>query len=129
MFLNFFSNEEKSAFWNLANEMIAKDGKITEEELDLLDTYKLELGEFEKLSFSQKIVVEDVFKSTQKQKILLLELLGLALADNDFDEAEKKMISDLAEKFRIKNETVDKLISWINKQKDLYNEIKNILEE
>lgn len=128
MFLPYFNVEQKRAFWKLANDIVMVDGVLHESEKELLDNYKSELGiEIKNLDYELH-PINKTFTTKMESHILLLELLGLSVADDDFDSSEKTFINNIIEELGISHEKTSQMLSWLKKQNELYIEIHNILE-
>lgn len=98
MLLNELNLEEKKAFWNIANVLASVDGNAPEEE-SILKQYSDEMGTGFDLIDPAGIDITAELNSVstgsfKSRKIMYFELFGVAYADTQFDEREKKILDD-----------------------------------
>ncbi|MBR5732671.1 MAG: hypothetical protein IKX80_04440 [Lachnospiraceae bacterium] len=98
MLLNELTPEEKKAFWNIANVLASVDGNAPEEE-SILKQYSDEMGTGFDLIDPAGIDITAELNSVstgsfKSRKIMYFELFGVAYADTQFDEREKKILDD-----------------------------------
>ena len=123
MFLNAIEEKQKGAFYSLAYHLMNCDNDCDESELALLDEY---LGEMN-IDKPEIISLNDakeafLYSSKSIRKMMFVELIALALADNDYKDEEIDYLSELGESFGITPEEaadlkycVDELI-YINQK-------------
>ncbi len=117
MYLNMLSKQEQTDFLELAFYAIGVDGIHTQEEQDVFDsyTYECQLLDY-KISKQKdiKTVINNLRSSPQRvKKIVLIELLGILLADNKFCDNEQKFIKDLAKEFDIQELEFGNIYKWV----------------
>jgi len=112
MFLNQLSENEKNAFISLSVHVSNANGAFVDEERAMVQEYCKEMGilffDAEKtISLDETI---SVFKDSNVRikKIVLLEILGLAYSDGEFDNSEKGFIKEYAKKIGLSDNDVDK---------------------
>ena len=98
MLLNELTLEEKKAFWKIANVLASVDGNAPEEE-SILKQYSDEMGTGFDLIDPAGIDITAELNSVssgslKSRKIMYFELFGVAYADTQFDEKEKKILDD-----------------------------------
>lgn len=98
MLLNELTPAEKKAFWNIANVLASVDGNAPEEE-SILKQYSEEMGTGFDLINPTGIDITAELNSVstgsfKSRKIMYFELFGVAYADTQFDEREKKILDD-----------------------------------
>lgn len=98
MLLNELTPAEKKAFWNIANVLASVDGNAPEEE-SILKQYSEEMGTGFDLIDPVGIDITAELNSVstgsfKSRKIMYFELFGVAYADTQFDEREKKILDD-----------------------------------
>lgn len=105
MYLSFLNRKEKIVFLSLAYHVAQLDQVVTDEEIKLIESYKKELGELiteEELISNMNHLLELLSEVTlQNKKIIVFELIGLSLSDNNFDESERNFISKLCKDFEL----------------------------
>jgi len=106
---------EKFAFLRIANYLAKLDGIFAKNEKEIIKEYCLEMGidniDFEEENFN---LVETLttFRSKKSQKILLLELMILVHADDEFQFLEKEMISKISSFFEMNDTEVKQSSTW-----------------
>lgn len=127
MLLKEFNDNQKINFWKLANILVKADGKMEDSEKNMLDEYKDELGigeyEYYEGTESLESIINDMNLDIRLKKILMFELLGLAFADDYFDQEEKELLVKIQALIELNDETVKKLGKMVNELFDLYSRI------
>ena len=136
MFLYQLNLMEKMAFVQLAKEMVTiDDGKIDDQEYELISIMANEMqvavDSVLSIEFNLKQLSEE-FKSPQSKRICIVELLSLALINSEFHEKQKLLLKSLTNLFRIDNDEVNKIETWVKEIMEctkLGMELINGLEE
>jgi len=129
MFLSILDQDEKLAFFKLATNMAAVDETIAKEEVKILNQIKDELN-LNNSSFSNELKKEDIsslckkIKTNNSKKAAIIELLGLAYADNEFAPEEREFILEISKCFNISEKELSKYIEWVVKLVELINQSK-----
>ena len=131
MYLSILKENEKKMFLDLAYALSSADGNIADEEKNMIDHYCEEIG-IEKstpaILDKSKIINElDVVTELQSKKIIIFELIGLAIADNSYDEAEKQFISEVVSQFGLSKEFMDSCGGIIAEYLSFQNTINNLI--
>jgi tellurite resistance protein len=113
MYLALLDKEEKELFLGLAFDLAAADGNYSDEEKAMMDAYCQEM----QITFDKEAMVQtedDIIASfknksdNKAKKILIFELIGLALADGNYDASEKALVSKLEKEFEMEDGFADK---------------------
>lgn len=131
MYLSILKETEKKMFLHLAYALSSADGNMADEEKTMIDHYCEEMG-IEKstptIVDKSKIVNElDMVTELQSKKIIIFELIGLAIADNSYDEAEKQFISKAVSQFGLSQEFMDSCEAIISEYLSFQNKINNLI--
>ena len=129
MFLNSMSNEEKTLFLELAYKLANIDGDYAEEEEEIINSYKAELGIFDIGDTGSIDDIIDFFATRNEtvKKIVLFELYGMICADNQIVDAEKVFFEKLRNKFQIPEYLVDRIIEVADELQEVYDKVYEIL--
>jgi uncharacterized tellurite resistance protein B-like protein len=130
MFLQSFSEEESRAFLALAREFVRADDRISENEIRILNQFCLEMYLDPKLELPLKSRAEwlDTFKPSRvHQYAVILELLGLAHADDDFGDAEAAILKEVGQHFQISEADMQKMADWVDRYVKLMGEIGQLM--
>ena len=132
MFLSELSKEEQKVFLDLAHTMIYADEVLTQEENVAMELYKKEcdvsISDAKIVDFEKTLLYFKDKPQVMKNKIFV-ELLGLALIDDDFAIEERNTI-EIAEKvLGISPKKRDELIELLNETKKVYVNINRWLLE
>ena len=128
MFVSNLNKEQQGQLLSLADMMMKADGKIVEEELIIIDTIKAQCSPD---VLPTKVSIPDLAAtfSTQPAKVsLLLELLGVAYADDDYHITEQKLIQEIASSLNISSQLLADMESWVQRQFLLIKEAKTFME-
>jgi len=131
MFLSELSTNEKEAFLGLCYEAARANEIIEKEEIELIKSYCNEmeiayLNEEEAWDYDPSI--QTISTSTLRiRKIVLFEIIGLMLADGEYDAKEKKAVSQMGEKIGLTEQEVDDITSMLMDYYDIVELINNKL--
>lgn len=124
MFLNELSNQEAIAFLNLVENFAKVDKVFAKEEEELIKNYmkELNLNNSEIFSVNIDTVINRLTESSTRIKnIIFFELVGLALIDGEYEEAEIKFLNNLADKFNISKEKFNSFVDFFIDVKLVYD--------
>jgi len=111
MFLSELSDSQKKMFMALAKRMVLADWKFEPHEVEAIERAEAELGQ--SLDVDPKDLMTNdnlpVLDTPAVQKMVLYELMVLALADLRIDQSERHVFDDLAHELGIDKDTMDKL--------------------
>lgn len=131
MFLHILTDTQQKAFLAIARQFIEADGRLSGEEQNLLELMYAESGQ----SFDEDLpeaTVESllpVFDSRQAQAAVLLELIGVGHADNEFHAAESAQVRKIAASFGVSDASVAEMEDWVNRQLQLAQDVEKFWKE
>jgi len=136
MFLNQNLNlEQKEAFLKMANEFAAVDKTLDKEEKNLLQFIVDEMIVNEESLYLRELIGEkpenkenllNKFDTSSAKKTVILQLIILGYVDNDFCHKENDYINEIAQKFDIEQDEIDKMKAWVPKQLKHVQEIEKL---
>lgn len=108
MYLALLSEKEKEIFLNVAFNLVTADGDYSDEEKAVIAGYCQEMQytyTFDKKRTVKSIdvLINDIRSNSDNKikKIFVFELIGLAMADGNYDESERNLINKLEMEFDI----------------------------
>ena len=129
MFVTNLNEKQQSILLELATNLIAADGIVDSKEQLMLSTLQAQCHPNVKPESASQTKLIDVFDSTAAKSSLLLELIGLAHADDQYHETEKNFIYEVASTFNIDNSTLEDMETWVNRQMLLVKEAQYFMTE
>lgn len=113
MYLSTLKEQEKELFLAFAYALSSSDNNFSVEEQAMIDSYREEMqffAESEKLSMTIEEIIEKIKNISDKKarKIIIFELIGLALSDGDFDEKEHAIIDEASISFGLDKDYAEK---------------------
>lgn len=133
MFLANLAGEQKTAFLDLARALIAADGVLSDNEISMMEQYKLEMALTTTSEESQGQVEQavDVFKPTPAvvKKQVVFELVALAFADNDYADEEDRLLSEITVSWGLDAAFLDECRVYVKELTDLYQRIGRLVSE
>ena len=126
MFLHVLNENQQKAFLALAKQFIEADQKLADEERNLLELMYAETG----LDFDADLpggAPEELFPafdSRQARAAVLLELIGVGHADEEFHADESQFIHRAADAFGVSRDEVRRMESWVTRQLALAQEVE-----
>lgn len=132
MLLRKLSEENKEKFWKLANYLVVSDSELEGREIEMLSQYSDEMayqGEMKAVSLEEANKILDSLDKddTVQARIIYVELVGLAYADNKFSKEENEFLKAYKEKFGIEVEEKNKLDEMIKSLYEIYKNIFNFI--
>ncbi len=129
MFLSLFTDRERDLFYTLALHLVESDGIITGEEKALLYNFKVESGrELNKINETPNEVINELSLSSDKIKnCILLELISIALVDNNYTSNEKSIIGKVVSEFDISEDKFNDIFKWVVNLKEMYSKIMDLV--
>ena len=129
MFLISMSIDEKERFLELAYKLAQVDGNYAEEEEEIINSYKAELG-ITNIGDTGSIDELIAFFATRNEpvkKIVLFELYGMMCADRKIKEAEKDVFEKLKTKFGVSEKLIRQIIEVADELQAVYDKVYDIL--
>ena len=115
MFLNRLEKEEKIAFLELAHYVARSDNDFSDREKNVINIYCTEMQisdvDFDKSSFNLGLTLSKI-KSSQSQKIILLEIMALIYSDNILHQSEEIILQDIINKFQLDSKLIPIYAEW-----------------
>jgi len=132
MYLELLTEAERIAFLDVAYQAMECDGEIAKEEQEMLDSYKNEcmLPGYVRSSNTLDQNLE-LLKDSERshRKIVLLELIGIWSADNEWKDAELQMMDKVARALAIPDSRVNRLRRWSREFRETINDGFRLLME
>lgn len=115
MFANLMNREEKEKFLELVYKIANCDQNYAEEEEELINNYKIELGLTDILETDSMENIIKYFgnKEEQIKKIVFFEVYGIIMADDAIADKEDQTIIQIKENFGLEEVVYDRLISAV----------------
>ena len=129
MFANVMNQAEKEKFLELIYKIAQCDDEYSEEEEDLLNNYKIELGlqDVNDTDTLEGLVNFFAVKSKELKKIVFFELYGMIMADSKIEEKEAALIEMIEAAFGLpKSQYVD-IIAVADDLRKVYDRIYEVL--
>ena len=131
MLLQTFGKDEKLAFAELAKTMIAVDGVFDHRELQMYKDICIEMGiEEDNVRKDKNEKVEDlisIFSTKNAQLFAILELLSIALIDENYVIQEKNLIGKLSRIINIEEDQLLKMQKWGKNRIQLGKDLLDII--
>jgi uncharacterized tellurite resistance protein B-like protein len=122
MFLSELLDKEKKVFLGLAFLAMKSDGNISPDEMRVFNTYKHEcqLPEYQYKDENLDELLKDLKHSTKKSKrIVLMELMGIWIADNIWEDEEIEMMYHIGESLGLSESETTRLKRWAREMRDI----------
>lgn len=119
MYLALLEEEQKELFLGLAFEFAKVDGNYSDEEKTVISGYCQEM----QIVFNQEKMVKPLNEliskinlscSIQEKRIIVFEIIGLAMADNNFNENERKIVELMIDAFELESGFIEECESVLN---------------
>ena len=129
MFLQVMNVEEKEKFLEFIYKIANIEGDYAEEENELINSYKNELGlsEIGDTCNIEELIEYFSTKTMEMKKIILFEVIGLINADDKIVKEEEDFLNKVIVSFGLNTEIVEKIKSIALKLQNVYDEIYDTL--
>ena len=136
MYLMNLSEKVKKAFLELAYLVAVSDNDYSDDEKLIMEAYKKELQiEYDLNDLEGNIDPDAVVQvlcadaNEAEKKIIVFEITGLAMTDNQYDDEERKMIKQMNAAFKLDDDYPPKCEALINKYIELQSQIDAFVTE
>lgn len=132
MYLSLLSEKEKELFLGLAFNLAVSDGNYSDEEKAVMNEYcremQYELNE-NNIVKSTDILIEEINSTSNMKvkKIIIFELIGLAMTDNCYHDEEGALIRELEIQFGIDEGYAKKCKSELTKYIEFQTELNQFV--
>ncbi|OPY55807.1 MAG: Dna-J like membrane chaperone protein [Pelotomaculum sp. PtaU1.Bin035] len=134
MFANMLLKEEKESLLKLLLYLSMIDGKLTKEEIDFINSIASEIG-LSSQNISDNIddleidgILSEI-KSDSSKKILLIELVNIAVSDGEYSDTEKRGLEIICNKLGISSEILNRIEKWVSEGKAWMKNGLNLIGE
>lgn len=130
MFIQHLNDEQQAALYHFSKELIAADGYVDERETLLLDGIIAQCNNSADLEQKFDIKqIPEIFSEKAQKMAFLIELVGVAYADQVIEENEDNLIKNVAEALNVELSLIDELKDWVQRQMALVFEAEKFLEK
>ena len=129
MFANVMDQSEKEKFLELIHKIAQCDEDYSEEEEELLNNYKIELGIQDVKDTDTLEGLVDFFagKTPELKKIVFFELYGMIMADGKIALKESELIEMVEKAFGLPESLYIEIISVADELRKVYDRIYDVL--
>lgn len=136
MFLGLLNGEEKVAFLEIAHHFAWSNNDFSDAQKAVIETYCLEMQvsdiSYDESKFDLKATLAKIKEKTH-QKIVLLETMALAMADNittleSLHAGEKEVLETMVKEFGLSNELAMIYADWTKAMLILTDQGKNLIK-
>ena len=128
MFLSLLNFNQKKLFISLAFNLAVSDGEFSENERMVIKSYSAEMEmelKLEDIDLDIDHVVSEINSlcGVREKKIIVFEMIGLAMSDYHYDDGERAIVHKVLETFGLDAEfgifCEKKLAEYLNLQEEL----------
>ena len=125
MFLNMLNEKEQRNFLELAYKAMETDGVIKQEEINVFEMLKREVGmtDYEVKHLPEEQLIKEFDNSTKKvKKAVIVELGGILDADEIVVKEEEDWLVKIGETWGFRSTEIRRLLRWVQDFNDLLAE-------
>ena len=128
MYLSLLNTEQKKLFLSLAYNLAESDEEFSESERQAIKGYSMEMEmelEMEDVDKDLNRVISNINRvcGKREKKIIVFEMIGLAMADSNYDDGEREIVKKALTILGLESNFGDycekKLIEYFNLQNEL----------
>lgn len=131
MYLALISEPARQYFLELANQMMLADGEAGLEEEAILEAFKYEceMPEYQPKSLAVNDILPKLAElDNQAKNAVMLELTGLAMADESINTDEHELLLKTAQALLIAPERIAQMKQWVIDMNEVANRGMEIVE-
>ena len=129
MFTHLMNEEEKNKFLELVYKISKIDGEYAEEEEELINSYKQELG-LEVIADTapiNELIGYFANKAKELKRIVVFEVYGMILADDKIEKNEEKVLNEIRTEFNFEEDELEEILSLVKRLQNVYDDIYNVI--
>ncbi len=129
MFTHLMNEEEKNKFLELVYKISKIDGEYAQEEEELINSYKNELG-LEVIEDTEPInTLISYFGNKPKElkRIVVFEIYGMILADDKIEKNEEQVLNEIRKEFNFEEGELEDILSLVKRLQNVYDDIYNVI--
>ena len=132
MLLNKLQDENKELFLRLEMLLVNIDGKYCDSERRLVEQHCREMG-IQPIEYDKTVTIEKIAEtinremSVEERKIILIELITVAIIDGVYDEREKEFVEYLRKMLHMPKEVGEQALALVQKLIDAAYRLKILL--
>ena len=129
MFTHLMNEEEKNKFLELVYKISKIDGEYAEEEEELINSYKQELGldVIEDTEPINNLIGYFANKPKELKRIVVFEVYGMILADDKIEKNEEQVLNEIRKEFNFEEDELEDILSLVKKLQNVYDDIYNVI--
>lgn len=134
MFLNQLLEVSKKNFMLLAKHAMGLNGEFKDEELEIYTSFQHECGLLDYFpDVNEKELTEAIVSLSDRdmsiRKVVMIELLGILMADGEICDAEQEFINQLSVSFDLEGYQIKRMERWVAGMNDIVEEGYRIVGE
>lgn len=132
MYLSMLREEHKTVFLELAYELAFLDNDFSEKERIMIESYCNEMR-VEVPTIIRARTINEIVESMKsdwedrEKKMVVFEIIGLAMVDGNYDNVEKKAVEDIAAVLQIEESFVEQSEVLLNEYLEMQNKINRLV--
>ena len=127
MFVHNLNSDQQSALLYLARVVAEADGNSDELQTGMVEILKAQSNADVEMKEIQISELATLFSTAREKCSLLLELLGIVLANNEYHHNERSLIAEYADVLGVSNTKLFELENWVQRQLALSQEAEALL--
>lgn len=128
MFVSYLSQEQQSILLTLAQSIIQVDGVTDVREEQLFEAIRAQCQKGITPISVATSQLHTYFTSHPTKVALLLELIAIAYADDEYHLKEQSLIQEIASGLRISAELLGEIEQWVKHQLDSMQDVYRLME-
>lgn len=128
MFLHNLNLDQQGVLLDLAHQTAQADGEISHLETQMINVLRQQCNPNVTVKSTSRADLASIFDTPIAKYSLLLELLGIAHANNEYHLSEKDIIFKVSQALGVTNDKLQALEAWIEKQFLLTHEVQELLK-
>lgn len=128
MFIQMLDEKQQSILLALTHKMAHADGAFAPEEKARIQAIQDQMPGVKPLEMALSDI-SAIFATKQAKVAMLIELTGVAMADETIADEENTLLLEVAKSLAIDADELDEITSWVSRAFYLFREVQSFMEE
>lgn len=128
MFIHNLNFDQQSALLYLAHEVAKADGTLHSMQVELVEVLKTQSQQGVEERAVEQSELASIFDTERSKCSAVLELLGVAHANQEYHANEKDLIGQYAHAMGLSSDKLFALEAWVEKELALMQEVEQLLD-
>ncbi len=130
MFVQNLNTKQQELLLAASYKLIAADGILDDRETQMVNILKSQCEESVQVEKDFQLAeIKNNFSKNKEKASFMLELIAIALADEDYAEEEKQLLKEISKEMEILEPFLEDMVTWVKTQMNLSKQATLFMED